>query len=233
MKKFFSIVAVALFALSASAEVLWIENFGAEATKQGNYWPYAGGDASKNYVYTDYSNTYDAVSSYNVSVRAKTVNDDKQTKYNGFYFAAVTASKPEVSCHVTLEKVGLFTAADAALVFDITSDQAEVVSTDKMSLEINGEAVEMPVVSTTAKYYTVTVVVPLPDGAVNSIKLMADNLPAQIFALNFRAVTGEDIPAPQGFGHVEAGVKATKVIENGQIVIIRNGVRFNAAGARL
>lgn len=231
MKKFFSIVAVALFALSASAEVLWTENFGAEATKnEKGYWPYAGGDASKNYVYTDYSNTYDAVSSFNVSVRAKTVNDDKQTKYNGFYYAA---GKPADQCYVTLEKVGLFTAADAALVFDITSDQAEVVSTSSMSLEINGEAVEMPVVSTTAKFYTVTVVVPLPDGAVNSIKLMANNLAAQIFALNFRAVTGEDIPAPQGFGHVEAGVKATKVIENGQIVIIRNGVRFNAAGARL
>lgn len=32
---------------------------------------------------------------------------------------------------------------------------------------------------------------------------------------------------------IESAVKATKVIENGQMVIIRNGVRFNAAGARL
>lgn len=32
---------------------------------------------------------------------------------------------------------------------------------------------------------------------------------------------------------IESAAKATKVIENGQMVIIRNGVRFNAAGARL
>lgn len=33
--------------------------------------------------------------------------------------------------------------------------------------------------------------------------------------------------------NIEDSVKATKIIENGQIVIIRNGIRFNAAGARL
>ena len=38
---------------------------------------------------------------------------------------------------------------------------------------------------------------------------------------------------PQGIEEVVAAGKAVKVIENGQIVIIKNGVRYNALGAQL
>jgi hypothetical protein len=44
--------------------------------------------------------------------------------------------------------------------------------------------------------------------------------------------TAEVIPEPQAINNVNAeNAKAVKVIENGQLYIIRNGVKFNAAGA--
>ena len=44
--------------------------------------------------------------------------------------------------------------------------------------------------------------------------------------------TAEVIPEPQAINNVNAeAVKAMKVIENGQLFIIRNGVKYNAAGA--
>lgn len=38
--------------------------------------------------------------------------------------------------------------------------------------------------------------------------------------------------SPTGIDNIEAG-KVVKVIENGQVVIIRDGVRYNAVGAKL
>ena len=38
--------------------------------------------------------------------------------------------------------------------------------------------------------------------------------------------------SPTGIDNIEAG-KAVKVIENGQVVIIRDGIRYNAVGAKL
>lgn len=228
MKKIFAFVAVAMMALSASADVIWSEDFGAEATKNDKgYWPYAGGDASKNYVYTDYSNDYDKVSSYNVSVRAKSVGADQSVKYNGFYFGA---GKAAAECYVTFEKTGLIAAQESMyLKFDFMSDQIDVVDLSKIVLKVNDNVMTVPNVATTAKYYTKTAVVALPNEAVNSISFAFDNIDKQIFMLNIR-VEDNDATA---FETVKAGVKAEKVIENGQIVIIRNGVRFNAAGARL
>lgn len=44
--------------------------------------------------------------------------------------------------------------------------------------------------------------------------------------------TAEVIPEPEAINNVNAeNAKAVKVIENGQLYIIRNGVKFNAAGA--
>ena len=36
--------------------------------------------------------------------------------------------------------------------------------------------------------------------------------------------------SPQGTENIESGIKATKIVENGQLVIIKNGVRYNAIG---
>lgn len=39
--------------------------------------------------------------------------------------------------------------------------------------------------------------------------------------------------SPQGLDDINTGTKAVKTIENGQIVIIKNGIRYNALGAEL
>ena len=39
--------------------------------------------------------------------------------------------------------------------------------------------------------------------------------------------------AEQAVENVEADVKTVKIFENGQLVIIKNGVRYNALGAAL
>lgn len=41
------------------------------------------------------------------------------------------------------------------------------------------------------------------------------------------------VPTTEGFENNQDAVKAVKVIENGQVVIIKNGVRYNALGAQL
>ena len=46
-------------------------------------------------------------------------------------------------------------------------------------------------------------------------------------------VYGEEEPKSEGLFNTDDTVKAVKVIENGQLVIIKNGVRYNAAGAKL
>ena len=51
-----------------------------------------------------------------------------------------------------------------------------------------------------------------------------------MYGFRIKSVT---IGAGQGFEGVNASVKAQKVFENGQLVIIKNGRRFNALGAEL
>jgi len=42
-----------------------------------------------------------------------------------------------------------------------------------------------------------------------------------------------EVPGAQAIDNVNAAVKAQKIFENGQLVIIKNGVRYNALGAQL
>ncbi len=55
---------------------------------------------------------------------------------------------------------------------------------------------------------------------------------ADFTTIEFVGGKGEKIPEPQAINNVNAeSVKAMKVIEDGQLFIIRNGVKYNAAGA--
>lgn len=58
-----------------------------------------------------------------------------------------------------------------------------------------------------------------PDGAVN------------FYAFELVTEGGSVEPQPEGVEEVAGAVKAQKVVENGQLFIIKNGVRFNAVGA--
>ena len=56
-----------------------------------------------------------------------------------------------------------------------------------------------------------------------------NNLKGVAFVQNVLFVT----TSSEGIEDVEAGVKAVKVIENGQLIIIKNGVRYTLMGAEL
>ena len=53
------------------------------------------------------------------------------------------------------------------------------------------------------------------------------------FAGGYRIIKIEFEAGEQAIDNVNAGVKAVKTFENGQLVIIKNGVRYNALGAAL
>ena len=66
------------------------------------------------------------------------------------------------------------------------------------------------------------------------LKLQASGTEVQIKEFNngYR-INKIVIGATQGIENTNAGVKATKIFENGQLIIIKNGVRYNALGAQL
>ena len=45
-------------------------------------------------------------------------------------------------------------------------------------------------------------------------------------------IVSVEVPGEDGFENVEATVKAVKTFENGQLVIVKNGVKYNALGAK-
>lgn len=74
--------------------------------------------------------------------------------------------------------------------------------------------------------------------------VIVDNVPAGSYKITYNnAITfygfqlGNDVPSntviPTALSNTAAGVKATKLVENGQIVIIRDGKKFNLLGAKL
>ena len=85
----------------------------------------------------------------------------------------------------------------------------------------------VPATTLGAPGITSEVVITLPAGQIDSLKFMFDNTTEQKFIPRIWIVT-------QGtaINNVNAEAsKACKVVENGQLYIIRNGVKYNAAGA--
>lgn len=230
MKKLFALVAVLALVASASANVLWEETFDKNGSSfvekdANNHWPYAGGDASKNYVFTNYSTDYKEVTSYNVSVRSKKfVGAEQGTP--GFY---IGAGKAADQCFVKLVYDFVKDGGTMYFIFEVCSDQADGGDLSKMTIKANGKEVEIPATTLGNKLVPVTVNVPLEAGDVTSLEIICDNLPAQLFVSHPRIASemGEAIE------NVFAGKKVTKTIEDGQIVMIIDGVRYNAMGAKL
>ena len=230
MKKLFSFVAVLLLAgVTANATILWEETFDkngstyVEKNDQG-YWPYAGGDPSKNYVFQNYSTEYTSVESYNCSVRSKKLNGGDQST-PGFYFAK---EKEAAKCYLTLEYSFVEEGAGNFLVFEVSSDQSiKDADFSKMAVKVNDAAVEVPATAFPAKGNTATISIELPAGAIGKLHWEFDNLGQQVFLSRPRITDGPEAIENVFFG----GSKATKVMENGQMIIIRNGVKYNATGA--
>lgn len=234
MKKLFSLVVLALMTFSvASAEVLWsetldkngtyIDRSGAdESLPWGTFWPYA----NQWWTVGNFVNEYTNVASYSCSIRNKRINGDSDNTI-GFYFGA---SKAAAECYLTLEG-DIYTAAEGnVLAFEITSPEsgsaAEEVAV-KAQILVNDAALTLPEINVPAAANSTTVQIALPAGAITKLHITFDQLSSQKFITNLRI---EDQATALNDATVAA--KAVKTINaNGELVIIKNGVTYNALGA--
>ena len=156
MKKLFAILAVVMFAVAANADVLFQETF---STRRGSTyiakvhldsydaWPYAnqwfaGYNAGKEDEVTgnQFDNDYDAVTSYNCSVRGKQLDgSDKNTV--GLFFAA---NKAADQCYVKFEGALPVVAAGDLLKFQICSSETDGGDLEKIQLEYISQILSEP-----------------------------------------------------------------------------------------
>lgn len=239
MKKVFAFAALMLLAGAVSAETLFDETL---STKRGSTfiayakasfdkaWPYAsqwftGYDCQDGTKVegNQYDNDYTNVTSYSVSVRGKKLNGDDQSSV-GLYFGA---NKEEAKNYVKFEGSILAASPNAVLHFEICSTEADGGDLTTMVLKVNDNALEVPATTLGAKYETSEVKVALPNEDIEAIYFAFNNVPSQKFIPRFW-IEGDKA---QGVENVTVDSKAVKVLEDGQMYIIRNGVKYNAAGA--
>lgn len=225
MKKLFTFVAVMLLAVAASATVLWEETLDKNGTyidkeQFGGNWPYA----NQWWEAGNFSAEYTAVSSYGCSVRGKKLNGSEEKENSiGLYFAA---NKEESKSMLTLEGDIVANPAEGMrLVFEICSTESDGGDLNTMVVKVNGNAVTVPATTLGTKLYTSTVAIELPNEAVSSLYFAFNNVPSQKFITHPRIEVGAT-----AVENVTVAPQATKMIENGQVIIIRNGVRYNSVG---
>lgn len=231
MKKVFTFVAVMLLAaVAANATVLWEETFdrnGTYITKvQGQYWPWADqwftgyDDISGSSYSFDYTN----VTSQGVSIRGKKLNGGENNTI-GLYFSA---NKAEDKNYVQFDgEIVANPEEGMRLVFEICSTETNGGDLSTMVVKVNGNAVTVPATTLGAQYATSTISVELPNEAVNTLYFAFNTLPdkMQKFITHPRIEVGAT-----AVENVTVAPQATKMIENGQVIIIRNGVRYNSVG---
>ena len=200
MKKFFTFVAAVLFAVCASADVIWSESLdknGSYINKAdfGNNWPFATQWYEKgNFVYE-----YDSVGSYSCSVRNKKLNGDADNSI-GFYFGA---NKAADQCYLYLGgKEGAIVegAVGCKLMFDICSTEADGGDLSTMAVTVNGTTFPTVDLALGNKLVTSPVEFTLPDGNIEYIKITFNNVPSQKFIAHLR-IEGE-----AGQAHGEGGI---------------------------
>lgn len=230
MKKLFALVAVLAMVASASANVLWTENFvkDGESTYVDkklfeDKWPYANQWFEKGFFQNEYSD----VKSYSCSIRNKKVLSTDEKNSIGLYFGA---NKTADQCYVTFSG-SIFTAAEGNyLVFTMSSPEQGSAAEDVTPIiEINEKAVNVAGVNVPENGACTVFGVALPAGDIKSLKISYNSLKSQKFITSLQ-ITDE---MPQAIENVFAGKKVTKTIENGQMVMIIDGVRYNAMGAKL
>lgn len=230
MKKLFAVLAVVCFAVAANATVLWSETFGnnAKVTKVDlgdgkTAWPYLN---QTDYFSMDHFDDYDSIGSFSCSVRSKKwEGEDSYTV--GMYFA-----NGKEKCFAFLGTDDKFVTVEegARLVFEAGyTETTDALDLSLLTVKVNGSAVTVPA-TTLANKKKATIDIEIEKGDVSSIELNCPNLKSQLFVTGLRIV---DAAEPMGIFNTVKAEKAQKVIENGQVVIIRNGVRYNAVGAKL
>ncbi len=200
MKKIFTFVAAVVFAVSASAAVIWSESL----DKNGSYinkadfggnWPYATQwYEAGNFVYA-----YDSVGSYGVSVRNKKLNGADENSI-GFFFSKDKAAESDYLYLGGKEGAIVEGAKGCKLLFDVCSSEANGGTLAEMAIEVNGVALEIPATELGNKLVTSAVELPLADGNIESLKITFDNVPTQKFIANLR-IEGEE-----GTAHGTGGI---------------------------
>lgn len=229
MKKFFSLVAVVLFAVSANAAVLWSESLDKNGTyvdksKFNNQWPYA----TQWFEAGNFVNEYDSLKSYSCSVRSKKI-DGAATNSIGLYFGK---DKAAADCYLTLfgkDELLLAGGADHVLKFEVCSPEGADENEVTMIIEVNGVALDVDAFSNPERAVTVPVAVALPEEDIKSLHLAFDNVAQQKFITNLR-IEGE---GEEGVENVVLTEKAKKVMVDGVLYIVRDNKMFDVRGAQV
>lgn len=229
MKKFFSLVAVVLFAVSANAAVLWTETLDKNGTyvdksKFNNQWPYA----TQWFEAGNFVNEYDSLKSYSCSVRNKKI-DGAATNSIGLYFGK---DKAAADCYLTLfgkDELLLAGGADHVLKFEVCSPEGADENKVTMIIEVNGVALDVDAFSNPEKAVTVPVAVALPEEDIKSLHLAFDNVAQQKFITNLR-IEGE---GEEGVENVVLTEKAKKVMVDGVMYIVRDNKMFDVRGTQV
>lgn len=234
MKKIFAIVAVLCLALTANANILWEETFDkngstyVEKNSEG-YWPYASSTKEGQYVFENYSTDYSSIKSYSCSVRSKKLNGSNDNT-PGFYFGLGKsgALQEAKDCYLTLEYNFVADGTGLFLEFEVSTDQTvKDKDLSTLAVKINDQAAEVPATAFPAKGTTATIQIALPAGAISKLHWEWEKIQQQVFLSHPRITDGA-----QAIDNIFVdSPKAVKVMENGQMVIIRNGVKYNATGA--
>ena len=190
MKKFCTLFALVVFAISVSADVIWSESLdmnGSYINKAdfSNNWPYVTQWYGKgNFIYE-----YDSVGSYSCSVRNKKLNGDTENSI-GFFFGA---NKAADQCYLYLGgKEGAIVegAVGCKLMFDICSSESNGGDLSTMAVTVNGTTFPTVDLALGNKLVTSPVEFNLPDGDIEYIKISFDNVPSQKFIAHLR-IEGE------------------------------------------
>ena len=200
MKKFFTLVAVAMFAIAASADVIWNESLdknGSYINKAdfGNNWPYA----TQWYEAGNFIYEYDSIGSYGCSVRNKKLNSDTDNSI-GFFFSKEKAAASNYLYIGGKDGAIVENAVNCKLMFDICSSEADGGDLSTMIVKVNGEAFAALDLALGNKLVTSPVEFTLPDGNIENIEIAFDNVPSQKFIAHLR-IEGEG-----GTAHGEGGI---------------------------
>jgi len=231
MKKFFLFAAAAIAAMTVNAETLVFDadtaaHKTAGAWSDGYTWELETFDVTlvdtKAKMTVDANNAYFGTADQHIKLQSRLKSGGKSAASgeNSIEIEVYEAGKLSIAV-----RTGSNSATDRTLV--VTQSGTELfnqVIQESDAVEVEGLDKDDPTKKT--KIYPIitcnvgvgTVVLTYPVGSMN------------FYAF---AIGDIEIPEPQGIENAAATVKAVKTFENGQLVIIKNGVKYNALGAQL
>lgn len=245
MKKLFALAAVVMLACAtvSAASTVFNETFSTRRgstyivkakTSFGDAWPYASQwfagyeavDPAENVEDNQYDYDYTNVASYGATIRGKKLNGGDKSTVGLFFGANKTADQNYVLFEGAFPEIP---EGGAILKLQVSSTETDGGDLSTMAVLLNEEtALEVPATTLGAKCVTSDVEIALPAGAMNSLRISFDNVPAQKFISNITIM----LESEQGIENVEA-VKAEKFYRNGQLIIRKNGVEYNVLGAEV